>query len=132
MTKHIAKVLVLALGITVLAGAHCNPKKDLKDIVDCTAAQLQGKLPDLAAQAIAAALSQNWMAELGVLAKAVGPALACIEAEIIEALAAQPASAPAKMATLRAAVKAKVPATANNQELAKRLRQHFDTRYWAK
>jgi hypothetical protein len=134
IAKQCLLAVILAGVCLTQMGSACNPKKVLADIINCAEPKIAAELPDLAAQAIAAALSQNWMGELWILAQAVGPALGCVEQEIIAALATPPSQPVANMTLtqLRMLLKAKIPAAADQQIIVKRLQAHFDTRYWTK
>ena len=135
-SRIVCIVCSIVLGVCAfsLTGAHCNPKQVLSDVINCAEPKIAAELPDLAAQAVAAALAQNWMGELWILAQAAGPALACVEQEIIAVLATPPSQPVANMTLtqLRTLLKAKIPAAVDQDLVAKRLQTHFNTKYWAK
>ena len=128
--------LIFFIMLPCLSAATCSPKKFVSDVVNCTLPEIEKEAPELAAQAVAAAIAGNWMGELWILAQAAGPALACVELEVVAQLApappTQPANLSARRMAIQAIIKAKLPTAADQQLVAKRLQRHLDSRYWAK
>lgn len=105
--KNIAKVVVLALGFTVLAGAHCNPGPAWHEFVNCETAAVKADLPGVLPLVTAILISggTNAAAEAALAGLGIKFGVDSVECAVLAAVVAFQAAAsqPAGVSAVKAA-----------------------------